>query len=239
MINFPDSPAINQTFWGLGGANPMPRWLWDGEKWTGGSLGVPNPPIDGKRYARVYTPSQPTGNWVPAGGVSVLNLSNVPSMDYMVPADARLLRVTGSVTPPAAHYTIMRVSFDGTNFIAGASDYYIYGFDLKTGTPTPDKWQDGATSLVYLTQNGEYNPNYPATFTCLVPVTRANTTQAFTFPSWGHSFYSSANYDTITYWKTIIFGAAGANLSIKALRFANSAGSAFNSPSTICVEVLA
>jgi hypothetical protein len=205
-FDFPASPATGDVYAPTGG----PAYQWDGEKWKGG---------------------QPSGPQTE----QMFDASGFANVDIPVPTWAKAVEITGNTMSANGTYPVLRVSMDGTTFLAGASDYSNVGPIHRSGTAsynivaltTGDHIQLGLNSdSVILTQ----------LFTTNMTLVRASTSVYYHFKNYLSYFQSAAANQYSTYWNTgEVRNATG--LAIKALRVLCNGGT-FNAGSWVRVKWL-
>jgi hypothetical protein len=189
-----DSPAASQyrTYWGEGYVSnvSVPGALaikalriyhyqggtfgagsWVKLKWFGDLNGTPevvqtpDVPNDGAEYMRV------NGVWRKKS--QTLSLAGVNSVDVTVPLGAKLGKFSGNIFQSSATGTgfVWRGSLDGTNFFAGAGDYYYVGFAHYTGSSGFVNLPGASQPYGYLTFGSDY-PSIPHVFQMTLPLTR-------------------------------------------------------------------
>ncbi len=205
-FDFPASPTNGQVYAPSGG----PAYQWDGEKWKGG---------------------QPSGPQTE----QFFDASGLTNVDIAVPTWAKAVEITGNTISATGTYPVLRVSMDGTTFLAGASDYSNVGPIHRSGTASynivalaiGDHIQLGLNSdSVILTQL--FNAN--------MTLVRASTSVYYHFKIYLSYFQSAAANQYSTYWNTgEVRNATG--LAIKALRVLCNGGT-FNAGSWVRVKWL-
>lgn len=153
------------------------------------------------------------------------DLAGLASKDITVPTWARGVQITGAIygtTGPG-----LRISLDGTTFLAGASDYYNQGpgHQALAGTPYTTT-APVAGSTMYLSAGGD-EVRIPHQFEAFMNLTRPASTDFL-----GHleiytkSAMVSGSAGPRTWWgqSYAALGATGSSLAIKALRFLPGSG---------------
>ena len=213
MMDFPAAPIDGQAYV----PNAQTRWTWKAadNAWVGGvgfQIVDDEAPLDGESYARVATGSGlaagvtgETGIWVPSVDRTILTPVGVSTIDYTIPASARLLRITGHCRLTSGNnYVFITVSYDGTSFLSGAADYRQAGLVAYAGTTTWQSiaYQNAPNHILHV--SGDQNNSLPAQFEALFMVERAAGGGRYMgAESAGVSYYSNAlYYDAITYLRT-------------------------------------
>lgn len=113
MINLPTSPTV--------GTKVFP-WTWDGEKWATETV-----PVDGPRDGVCY--ARKGGAWVPTFRRDRPTMSGLSTVTVDVPPEAKMMRWRYGCmqTDTTSNLVYFSLSFDGTTFKEGASDYYVSG----------------------------------------------------------------------------------------------------------------
>ena len=213
-MDFPASPTNGQTYTYAG-----ITYTWNGYGWIGGALGggIMDAPSDGGEYVRV------NGVWRLKS--QSFNLDGLAQQDIAVPAGARQVTLTGSVMVPLITAPILRVSGDGSTFIAGATDYVLGSqpshFSGTNGYSTQPTANLSSWSLANTHEHG----TLPAQFTANVQLVKAANAY-FTMNSYGKSFASATTLLFLTWWfYGYVTNATLTSLTaLKALRVAPSAG---------------
>jgi hypothetical protein len=205
-FDFPASPSQGQIYAPTGG----PAYQWDGEKWKGG---------------------QPSGPQTE----QFFDASGLANVDIQVPTWAKGVEITGNTMSASGTYPVLRVSMDGTTFLAGATDYSNVGPIHNTGSSgyavaalaTGDHIQLGLNSDV---------PTFPQLFTANMTLVRPTTSTSYHLKNYLSLFQSLAANQYRTYWNTgEVRNATG--LAIKALRVLCNGGT-FNAGSWVRVKWL-
>jgi hypothetical protein len=206
-----------------------------GEKhWLQVNASMILPPQDGNEYVMI------NGLWRLKSQTVILD--NQAQVDVSVPTGAKLVKLAGAAYQPNATATsfVMRVSMDGTNFMAGASDYYYSGFIHYTAnTPTAVQNLPGATvGYGLLTYNGT-NLTMAHIFNGHMQTARVMTavnshlTGLFDGDTFGASGYATS-MTRVMVLDTNMGGASA--LAVKALRFFWAAGGNFMPGSYVDLE---
>ncbi|HEY1441392.1 MAG TPA: hypothetical protein VGF65_11250 [Mycobacterium sp.] len=119
-----------------------------------------------------------------------VDLSGLATADIQVPTWAMAAEISGFAYFAAFTWMSLRVSFDGTTFNAGASDYQNVGAEHATGT---DGWTTlalSATDGMYLTISGD-DPTLPQSFNAEFNVTRPAATQLFHLKTYARQYTAS------------------------------------------------
>jgi len=218
-MDFPTSPALNQTYTYAG-----ITYTWNGYGWIGGALGsaavISDAPQDGGEYTRV------NGLW--RLKEQNFNVGNSAYQDIFVPANVKMCQLNGAALAPAAsaNQVGLRVSYDGTTFAAGASDYNMGGGGHDAGTNGFVNIPGAAVSFIPLTATSD-NAAYVHNFTAEIVLARADTSSYFGCKVYGSNFNSSAVALHRHQWLNGFPAAAGSNLAIKALRLFMAYGGNF------------
>jgi hypothetical protein len=162
------------------------------------------------------------------------------NLDIPVPTWAKGVIINGSAYVTGGVAIVMRVSFDGTTFAAGASDYNYSGPMHATGSAGYQTQVTAASPVLLLTGNSD-SITVPQIFTAEMNLTRPATTNLFHMKSYARQYDSSATYQYRTVWYNgaVQVAPAGSNLAIKALRIMHgSGGTAFPAGSYIHVKWL-
>ena len=184
---------------------------WRGDKsWASfPSPGLAEAPVDGWEYVRV------NGIWRQQS--RTFDLNGVTNLDIFVPAHARFALIDGFVFNPAG--IGVRVSFDGVNYPAGASDYQIAGGSHNTGTSGFVTNALTSGSLMSLTVAGD-SVALAHSFDAKVLLKRVTTGQLFSSHTYARAYNSAAAMQYRSWWATsnLTLAASGSNLAVNALR---------------------
>lgn len=164
------------------------------------------------------------------------DLTNKPSVNIAVPAGAVGVEIRGSFFTNAWAWACLRVSFDGTTFSAGATDYTVGGGSQYSGTNGWFANPFGDNDHIYLSTGGD-GFDYPQSFNAEMNLTRSTATGLFHLKSYSQQYApGDATRLYRTYWGA---GFPKANLStalaIKALQVSISGGVSFLGSSWINV----
>jgi hypothetical protein len=195
MFEFPSSPTLGQSANG---------YVYDGTGWLGGGLSMAGPITE-----EFFN--------IPAGAAL---------LDIPVPAWATAVQIIGAVfTPNATNNILMRVSADGTNFFAGASDYNVSGPVHNTGSSGYGNVAGAASSYLYIGASGDQGQAVPHSFTVEMNLTRPSTSTAFSQKAYAKMYDSNAATLQRTFWHQ---GWLASNvttaLALKAIRIYASPG---------------
>lgn len=129
MIDFPNSPALNQIFTDPAGTS----WIWDGAKWTAAGTGYL--PLSGGNMTGVLTanPGLNSSNVSFTGGTigaSVARLGVVNGSNAAAGQIGEFL--TATATTPVANGVVTNI----TSLVLSAGDWNVYGNAAIGGSPT-------------------------------------------------------------------------------------------------------
>jgi hypothetical protein len=198
-FDFPASPSQGQVYAPTGG----PAYQWDGEKWKGG---------------------QPSGPQTE----QFFNLEGLSTLDIVVPSWAKMVELKGVIfttsgTPAAA----LRISTDGTTFLAGASDYTIGGAEHASGSVGYSSTAFAAASAMQFSGGAEFAAGQPNNFEGVLSLSRI-AGQQFHMRSYSKFYASASTHLYRTAWFTSFSSAGGTPpMTIKALRFMNGTTTPF------------
>jgi hypothetical protein len=171
-------------------------YTYDGEKWKGGlqTQGVAN-------------------------AEQFFDVSGLANLDIAVPSWAKGVQLIGSVFVPNSNAIWARISFDGTTFQTGATDYTMYGPQLHSGTSAYLAWGTGSQAGFSLTQSADFTTQ-PHQFTSEIVLVRPSTAVNFSMKTVGRAIDAAAAVASRTWMGSGAFNlaASGSNLSIKAMR---------------------
>jgi hypothetical protein len=206
-FDFPNSPTTGQIYQPTGG----PLWQYDGEKWKGGQVAGPQKE-------------------------QFFDVSGLTQKDIPVPAWAKHCRITGSIFVSAAAYVQMRVSVDGSTFIAGASDYTN---NAPTHTSTGQVFGSvaQATASAFILSSSADIATIPINFTTEINVARPSTSAILFVKSYSRVYLAASTLVTAWYGGWVNAAPMGSVLVAKALRILLNTGS-FAAGSTLHVEWL-
>jgi hypothetical protein len=166
-----------------------------------------------------------------------LDLGGLSSIDIAVPTWAKAAQLIGFMYPGAGgNYPVLRVSADGTNFIAGASDYAIAGATHNTGTSAYQTSGQSLTNSMWLGLTGD-NAALPHMFTAEINLQRPNTSTVF-----GMKVYAKAldplptTQHRTAWWSGFPANAATSSLVLKTLRILGTSGGPFGPNSMVLVR---
>jgi hypothetical protein len=172
---------------------------------------IADAPSDGNEYVRV------NGVW--RLKEQTLTWAGTSQLDIAVPTGAKLAHIEGSVwTPASVTYLLLRVSNDGTTFLAGASDYGYSGPPHASGSSAYGAGLAAGASSALFISTGHDHGNLPQTFTIDMAVSRpAGASDIFQMKSTCRSYYSPAASQNLTQWYGGYVNAVVAD-QLKALR---------------------
>lgn len=222
-------------------ANPRPGETWwesdtgvlfmnynDGNgpaQWVQINATIPSVPADGNEYAWVNNAWRlKEQNFVADGKAQ---------QDITVPAGAKMCQLTGMCFNPAAtiNQVGLRLSMDGTTFLAGATDYGLGGFSHFTGTNGFMNNLPAQASFIVVTPTST-DINIAHNFSTEIQLSRRVATNYFSTKMYGASSDSAAtNGYAHFFWHGYCI--AGTSLTIKALRLIMAYGGNFGLNSTI------
>jgi len=230
----PSSPVDNQLWWQSSTGGFFIRFN-DGSstQWVqvNGASGIADAPADGGEYVRV------NGVWRQKSRTLILD--GLTTAEVTVPTGARMVKLTGAIYPTTATYAApgWQASVDGTNYIAGASDYYHVGFTHATGSNAFVNAAGAASAVGYLTYGQDYTP-LGIGFEMTLPLARPSTGESFVGMVRGtyyRTLAADAYQDNVI--KSVLLSTnLGSNLTIKKLKFLWNAAQTFRAPSTIDCE---
>jgi hypothetical protein len=210
-FDFPASPSSGQVYTPTGG----PSYQWDGEKWKGG---------------------QPSGPQTE----QFIDLSGKTQQDIVVPTWAKVAKFNATVLPSNATPSVfcLRVSTDGTTFLTGAADYHAAGFNHFTGSGGFANAAGTSSNLWSLT-GAHDNAENPIVVDGQLSVSRVAVPPVFAgmvrskhYNAAATSLYSESDL------RISLYSGAGSSLTLKALRFFSSAGTAWGGGSSLKIEWL-
>ena len=186
-------------------------FTWNGSGWAGG------PGLAGPQTEQFFD----------AAGLS--------SVDMQVPTWAKGVTIEGSVFSAVGN-TYLRVSFDGTTFLAGASDYIDSSALHNTGSSGYQTGVSTPANAVFIAGGGDQSATVAVNFRTQMRLVRPTTGQAFEAVTYGKNADSSAASAHRTYW---YYGwpstGVSSALAVKALRLQPSTGN-FNAGSWVRVR---
>jgi hypothetical protein len=209
-MDFPTAPNPGQTYTYAG-----ITYTWNGYGWIGGALGsagvISDAPNDGGEYVRV------NGVWRLKS--QSFDVSGKASQEVTVPANAKLCRVTGIVYPSSATPSAAscRISYDGTTFLTGASDYNNAGAAHGAGSANFFNIAAYTASSFALSGNIDV-ANTPNNFTTELGLQRPSTSHNFSQKSYATNYVTLATHTYMHWWHNG-YTAVGSGLAVKALQF--------------------
>jgi hypothetical protein len=223
MMDFPASPTNGQVFTSAGVS-----YTWNGYAWVGGIPGAgADAPSDGGEYVRV------NGVW--RLKEQSFTLDGLTQQDITVPTGAKQVQLVGNAYWLATVSGLgLRVSFDGTTFLAGATDYSLGGYPShSSGSAGFLGTTAGGAAFLPLT-NAHDHLTLPALFTAEMNLVK-NNTYFFMFKSYGKSYYSLAQNLFSTIWPVGFpaTAAAASALRVVTLRVFWGSGGTFGPGSTV------
>lgn len=190
---------------------------------TGGTANQVLAKIDGTNY---------NTQWVAqSGGIGPIveqffDLAGLNQIVLTPPAWAKGCELVGSVLMGTANSSNwLNFSTDGTTFIAGSTDYAVYGPVLNSGSTGYQAFGTANQGGITLDTQGD-NPNVPHTFEAVVGLTRGTTGQVFMCRSYSR-MQDSAVAASGRSWAGhgwLNAAPAGSALALKALKLAPGAG---------------
>lgn len=227
-------------------STPADKSLWfksnDGALW----LRYPDPTGE-KHWLQVNTtlllPPQDGGEYVMVNGLWRLKsqtfiLDGLANVDVPVPAGARIAKIAGVAYQPNATPTscVFRISVDGTNFLAGASDYYYMGMLHYTSASGYTNLPGALTMYGLMTYNGT-NVSLPHLFNGHMQLTRPAATASIRFDSlFTGQVYGAQQWATNVSGNEVMDTNLGSALSIRSIRFFLGAGGNFGNGSYIDID---
>ena len=193
----------------------------------------PTSPANGD-VSNGYTYSTAAGAWLGGPGMAApttqqfFDLTGLSQIDILVPSWAKGVQINGSVLFSNANLAQLRVSFDGTTFAAGASDYQNVGGSHATGSGGWANNTLAAGSAISLTLSSD-SLTLPQNFNVEMNLLRPNASGYFHSKSYSHTYDSNAvNGYRQHWWSGNPQVALSTALAIKALRvFPGNAGGTF------------
>jgi len=190
-MDFPASPTNGQTYTYAG-----ITYTWNGYGWIGGALGsagvISDAPADGNDYVRVNNVWRMVKQTLtPAAGAS--------TVDVAVPSWASMVDIDGSCYCNGAPVMQMRVSADGTTFLAGATDYNSAGPYHVGVTPGTFGGQLVASAAVMTITNVNDVIGSPIIFRISMNVARNTVSQHYT--NKGYSMVYNMAQQFVTGWQ--------------------------------------
>ena len=249
----------NGYAWAGGGSAPLPATTIvsdtppvnprPGETWWESDTGILFMNYDDGNGPAQWVQINATIPAVPADGGEYVWVNNIwrlkeqgfvldgkTAQDIIVPATAKMLTLTGSLMIPSAalQTPILRVSFDGTTFMAGASDYQWAPWPQHlTGTAAYAAQATTPSAHLPLTPPHDH-ATLPATFTADMNVAKAGS--YFWMKAYSKGYYSATTNLFETFWQSgyVNNAAATAATQIKAIRLLmGSVGAAFGASSYV------
>jgi hypothetical protein len=193
-----------------------------------------------------YTWSAAADMWVGGPGVSgpvteqTFDPVGLVNLDIPVPSWAKGVTIDGSVYTTGAAAVVMRVSFDGTTFGAGASDYNNAAAQHSTGTQGYAGLATTANNFMYVSVNAD-SVIVPQNFSAEMNLTRPNSSALFHLKTYTKMYDSAATQQYRTWWgnSAVMPALSGTNLAIKAIRILHgTSGVAFPAGSFVRVKWL-
>jgi hypothetical protein len=182
-------------------------------------LDFPSSPVNGAQY-RGYTFNgvgwqggfQAQG---PSNAEQFFDPTGLVNLDIPVPSWAKGVTLDGSVYTTGGAAVVMRVSFDGTTFGAGASDYNNAAAQHATGTQGYVGMTTTANNFMYLGVNAD-SVTVPHNFSAEMSLTRPNASALFHLKTYTKMYDSAATLQYRTWWgnSTVMPALSGANLAI-------------------------
>jgi len=210
-MDFPSAPTNGQVFTSGGVA-----YTWNGYAWIGGAIPAAgaDAPSDGNEYVRV------NGAWRMVKQTIVPAVGNAP-VDVAVPSWATMVDMYGHVFVSGADVTGLRVSYDGTTFLAGGTDYNNGGPNHVLKSPGTFNSQ-GATysNYLWLTPLGD-NVLVPIIFRGTMNVAKPVAGAQFAMKVFAEAYNATDEYKTQWFHGAPAVGTA---LRLAALRFFSSFG---------------
>jgi hypothetical protein len=189
-------------------------YVWSGQAWMGG-LGNAGPVTE-----------------------QYFDLSGLALIDIPVPTWAKLAQVDLYVWQ-AATQVVLRMSTDGTTFLAGASDYASGGPLHNSGSSAYSSVAVAAGNLINVDVQGD-SAALPRQIALDIALTRPDTAKTIAVKGYVKVLDSAAASLTRTYWP---YGyasntALGSALALKALRFLTNSGAVLGAGSWLKVKWL-
>jgi hypothetical protein len=214
----PASPLDRQQFWKSD----------DGTMWLRYNDGTGPPQW-------VQTNAQPT----PASVITeqFIDLSGAATMDIQVPSWAKGVDLEISAFVANGTYVAMRLSVDGTTFLAGASDYRLAGPEHFTGTAGYTKVDLTPVSELQLSL-GNVDATLPILSSAQLTLVRPNNQIHFSMKHYVKTIGTASTLNYTTWWghQFLTAAAAGSALAIKALRLYCGSGAAFTAGAWVNVK---
>jgi hypothetical protein len=219
----PASPVVGQTWWQSSSGNSFVYYD-DGNslQWVPSHVGVL--PASGTATTTTVEPFE-----------QVFQLGGLDYVDVTVPAWAEGVKIDVCAYLTAFTWVVARVSFDGTTFKGGGTDYKIVGGVHASGS-------DGWTSTALSDGNGMWlsgssdSPQFPQNITAELNLKRPSTAHLFHAKSYARTFTTSnpARQYRGHWFSSWPLAALDAGLAIKALRIATvSPGQPFDAGSWV------
>jgi ABC-type transporter Mla MlaB component len=219
----PSNPA-NGALWYESDSGVLFIWYNDGNssQWVqvgGIQAGAPPPPAaDNAEYVMC------NGVWRLKS--QTFDLAGLTQQDVAVPAwGPAKARFAISTQHPSDLYDVMRVSFDGTTFLAGASDYGQGGVQLWSNLTTVTNNVNTLFTYIIMSVAGSHL-QLTAMMEMTINLTRTGGNVLFTYYGQGKTMNASAQYMTHLYHGSVQSFPAN---TIKALRWTTSTGVAMTS----------
>jgi len=211
---------------------------WLKVKWLGDiaqvppSTGIADAPSDGCEYVRV------NGIWRKKSQTFVLD--GIVNFDLAVPDGAKAMRVYSTMMPPPANATsssvCFRASIDGTNFMAGASDYHYAGFIHYSGASGFSSLNSVVGAFNYLAFNNDaaiVQEVIDWRQTLIRPTVPSNQPWYGMVNSTSYQTTAANAYNNAQMRVGVMNTSAGVVTTLKALRIYRANGGAFGSPSLL------
>jgi hypothetical protein len=223
----PANPRAGQTWWESDTGILFMNYD-DGNgpaQWVQINATIPSVPADGNEYVWVNNIWRLKEQSFVADGKA--------QQDILVPAGAKMCQLIGVCfnATAAINQVGLRMSLDGTTFLAGATDYSVGGGTHATGSGGYQNIVSASASFVPLTGAGDL-VQPPFNFSTEVNLTRPTLTTYFGLKSFGQSYHSAAANLIMHQWM-LGHSAPATSLVVKALRLIMAYGGNFGVNSTI------
>jgi hypothetical protein len=204
---------------------------WRGDKsWQTLPAGMADAPSDNGEYVRI------NGVWRLKS--QTVDMNGVNSSDVTVPANAKMVIVTGALYLSASTTASIgwRGSLDGTTFLTGASDYASAGFMHWVGSSGYTNLPVAYAGNGYLTFGSDYM-DIPQMFKGHLQLVRPTTACNWSFHATFSYYYTAAanTYGDGIARSQLLSTSAGSALAIQKVRFYTTA-STFRAPSHLYLE---
>ncbi len=177
---------------------------------------------------------------IPAAPVreQYFDIGGLASKDIAVPSWARAVEITGAaLVTPNTVYPVLRVSLDGTTFLAGASDYANVGPNHNSGTALYATAALGNADHMQLGLPSD-STTLQMLFQATLLLTRQTTGGLFHLKNYLSLYTSAAANLYRTYWGTAQCQNVGSGLAIRALRITTNTAGTFSAGAWVQVRWL-